>query len=192
MATREKLVHEARSVPQEATRNLTERDPRKRDQLLRSVGRQRAAIPLKASRVAEIVGHSEAQESRIRSGSRMSATGVAAAAVYEAARREARPLEAADAPGCTAAYIEIILRTVAMIPELEKLSTADLYRELRQEIVRVETRANSLCNDLEADFLLTGDLPADRLHRMLDGHTQQGASSARISAILQILAERQG
>lgn len=190
MATREKLVRDARAVPQPAVRKLPE-DPRKRDELLRAVGRQRGAIPLKAGRVAAIVGHSATSESRIRSGERMSPLGRAALAVYEAAVEEARPLEAADAPAVTAAYAEIIIRTVAMIPELQKLTTDELYRELRTEIVRVETRANSLCNDLEADFLLTGDLTPERLHGLLDGHTQQGASSARIAAILQILAERQ-
>jgi hypothetical protein len=175
-----------------ASRNGAEGvSPVKRDEVLRAAGRQRAAIPLKAQRVAAVVGIERSVESRIRSGRRNSPLGAASLAVYESATKEARPLEATGAPGVTGAYVEIILRTIAMLPELEKLSTADLYAELRKEIVRVETRANSLCNDLEADFLLTGALPADRLHGLLDGHTQQGASSARISAILQILAERQ-
>lgn len=149
--------------------------------IAKAVGEARGSIPLKAGRVADIVGHSATQETRIRQGERMSATGRAAVAIYEAVMVEACPIEAA---GQCSAIIEFTLRTIAMWPELERLSKPEWLAELRDEIARRETRANGKCNDLDAAFL-AGDAPD--LSAMLERHTEQGTASIRIAAILQLL-----
>lgn len=181
-----KMSAEVAEITHGEPRNLAKTDPRRRDLLLDAVGRQRSAIPMKASRVAAAVGHSEGQESRIRNGQRMSPMGRAAIAVHEAVVAEGCPLERA---GEVSAYVEVILRTVAMIPELDKLTTPALHQELRDEIARTETRANSTCNNLEGPYLADGPRALD-IHAMLDAHTTQAAASTRIAAILQILAQR--
>lgn len=166
------------------TRKLVKAE-RTKVRVLEAVGDSRDAVPLKASRFAAVLGHSESHESRIRSGQRMSPQGRAALAVYEAALEEGLPLERA---GYSAAFIEVTLRAIAMWPELEKLSTTQLYDELRREVAAVETRANGVCNDMDADCL--AGLPFD-VGAMLDAHTQQAVSSTRITAILQVLAQRE-
>lgn len=160
-----------------------------RDRVLVAVGNARRSVPLKAGRVAEIMGTSDGHESKIRSGERLSPSGRAALAVYEAALTEACPMEAA---GQCSAFIEFTLRSIAMWPELEKLSSEELHAELRKEIVRRETQANSLCNQLEVSYLDTGKLPAKLREAMLEAHAQQGTSSIRIEAILQIIGQREG
>lgn len=151
-----------------------------------AVGFARQSVPLKAERFAAVVGHSKSHESRIRSGDKLSATGRAAVAIYEAVKIEACPIEAA---GYCAAIIEVTLRSIAMWPELEKLTTEELRAELKREVARRETRANGLCNDLDSAFLADEKM---ELAAMLDAHTQQATASTRIAAILQLLIQRNG
>lgn len=175
----------AAPVTHRSTRNLAEQE-RLKDATLVAVGQARGVVPLKASRFAVVVGHSESHESRIRAGQRLSATGRAALAAYEAAEEEGVRLEEA---GYCAAYIEVTIRSIAMWPSLEKLTTEELHTELKQEIARVETRANGICNDLDSEYLAGGAADIDA---MLDAHTQQATASTRIAAILQVLAQRAG
>lgn len=171
-------------IPQQATRKLAEADPRARDRIVSAVGAARKTLPLKASRVAAQSGHSESQESRIRNGQRMNETARAAIACYLAAEKEATGDEQ---EGVTDAMVEVVIRTVSMWPKLERLSTDELHNELRREIARFETRANSVCNDIDAQYLENGTLDPDA---MATAHTRQAMSSTRIAAINQILSGR--
>lgn len=168
---------------QDITRSV---DPRTRDRILSAVGKARKVVPMKASRMAELSGHSEPQESRIRSGQRMHETARAAIAVYVAAEEEAAGREQ---EGVTDAMVEVVLRTVSLWPKLERLSTEELHEELRREIARHETRHNSVCNDIDAAYLYDGTLDEEA---MTTAHSRQAMSSTRIVAINQILANRKG
>lgn len=173
------------------TRSVSEAaaiDPITRDMLLRAVGSAREMMPLKAARVAAVLGTSPGHESKVRSGQRSSPMSRAAIALYEAVRAEACPLEQA---GVASAYVEVTLRAVAMWPELEKLSDDELLLELKREIVRVETRANSACNEAEAEYLMGGKLGGEGIRALMEGHTKQGAASIRITAICQVLMQRE-
>lgn len=172
-------------VTHDTTRKVAERFPRQRDAILEAVGQQRTAVGPKAEAVARALDHSRSHESRIRSGDRLSPTGRAALAAYAAAVEEGIPLQRA---GYDAALIEVTIRSIAMWPELEKLTTEQLREELRREIVRRETRANGVCNELEAAFLGEDNLDTGA---MLEAHTQQATASTRIAAIAQVIAQRE-
>ena len=172
-----------RTNTQNRVRILAKTDPRKRDEILVATGQGWSVIGLKASAAAGVFGWSETQESRIRSGQRSSAASYAAEAVYLAAQ-DARHAEAA---GYSSAHIEVTLKSIAMWPELEKLTTEELHRELRRTIAAKETRANGECNNLEADYL---DDDRVDLAAMRDAHTRQAAASERIVAITQVLTAR--
>lgn len=177
------IPREDASVTQGKGRSLAKTDPRTRDRILTAVGRAWSANGLKASAAAKAFGWSESQESRIRSGQRASAASHAAEAVYLAAQ-DARRLEAA---GFSSAHIEVLIKVVAMWPELDRLSTEELYQELRDTIRYQETRANGECNNLEADYIYGGHLNASAL---LHAYTLQAAATERAVAILQLIESR--
>ena len=70
--------------------------------------------------------------------------------------------------------------------ELAKRTAQELHEELREEIARVETRANGECNDLDAAYLADGTLDPQA---MLEAHTQQvGHHLRHVGRIVEHLA----
>lgn len=165
-------------------RSLSERDPRTRDELREAAGEGYDLIPVKGAVAARLAGVAEGTWHKQRAGQRASKLSRACEAVYEAAL-EAQSFEEA---GYSAAYADATLKSVAMRPVLEKLTTPELDA-LLSDTYRRETEIQGQLDVLQmrrAQGLPVGVETERRLW------AEQAALSERAMCILDLLEDRPG
>lgn len=166
----------------EKARSLAERDPRTRDELWEAAGEGYGAIRVKGSVAASALGVDARTWSKRKAGQRSSPLSRACEATYEAALEERALGEA----GIVAAYVDATLKSVAMWPALQALTTPELDA-LLNETYRRET-------EIQGELDLLQMKRAQRLRVCVETErrlwTEQAALSERAMAILDILEER--
>lgn len=146
-----------------------------RDKVRRAAGATYDAMPFSGKKMADALGVHHTAVTHRKQGRRSTA--------LSRFCEEAYKLERA---GISAAYLIATVQAVAMWPELERLSTSELESLLKQTL-RDETRANSRCNDLDAEVLAGEPVDPEVLRAE---HLRQAAKSERVVAIMDILMER--
>lgn len=163
-------------------RKLAERAPQTRDRLWQVAGIGYDAIPGKDARKARAVEVADRTWSKREAGERSSPLSRACEAVYCAAE-EARSLEEA---GLVSAFIDATLKSIAMWPALQKLTTPELVA-LKRATYQAETEIQGRLDVMQMKRSLGQrvDVAEERA-----AWTEQAALSERMMALLDLLAER--
>lgn len=183
MATQTKVQRDGIKGTHEPARNGAEEvSPVERDRLQRVAGASWRTVEGKRERIADALEVDPSQVTRRKDGMHPSRLSRACEAVYVAAL-ESRKLEEA---GIVSAFVDATLKSVAMRPTLEHLTTPELVRLLEDtydEETMIEGQLNVLQRRRSAGK--TVDVNKER-----DLWTRQAAFSERAMAILDILADR--
>lgn len=178
-----KIAAEPKGRERKATRTLAESDPRTRDRLKRAAASGYDAVPAKGLAVARVLGVAEQTWHKRKAGERGSPLSHACEATYVAAC-EGRTLEDA---GIVSAMIDATLKSVAMWPVLQELTTTELC-ELLEATYDEETVIQGQLD------VMQGRRRAGKQRVNLEEEralwTRQAMLSERCMAILDLLAER--